>query len=121
MVMNFAFPFGFDHNGRTATDDSTAHVRSMIEQILFTNPGERVNRPDFGSGLLGLVHSPNSEVMAAALQASVHGALQRWLGDVLDVQRLEVSAVDNKLLVNVVYALRRTGELMNESFERSVA
>jgi hypothetical protein len=113
MVMNFAFPFGFDHNGRTATDDSTAHVRSMIEQILFTNPGERVNRPDFGSGLLGLVHSPNSEVMAAALQASVHGALQRWLGDVLDVH--------NKLLVNVVYALRRTGELMNESFERSVA
>ena len=119
--MNYAFPFGFDGNGRTATVDAPSHVRQMIEQLLFTNPGERVNRPDFGSGLLGLVHSPNSEIMAAALQASVQGALQRWLGDVMEVQRLEVEAEDNKLFVQLVYALRRTGEVYAESFERSVA
>ena len=91
--MNFPYPFAIrwqrtDRHCRASAE----HVRQMIEQVLFTNPGERLNRPDFGSGLLGLVHSPNSEVVAAALQANVQGSLQRWLGDVLDVEALEVTA-----------------------------
>jgi phage baseplate assembly protein W len=119
--MNFPYPYIFDGKGRTASPDHPQHVRQMIEQVLFTNPGERLNRPDFGSGLLGLVHSPNSEVMAAALQANVQGSLQRWLGDLLDVHQLEVEPDDSKLIVHVTYSLRRTAETRTESFERSVA
>ena len=58
--MNIDFPFHSDSRGRTATTDDDDHIRDMIEQFLFTNPGERVNRPDFGSGLLQLVFAPNS-------------------------------------------------------------
>jgi phage baseplate assembly protein W len=118
---NYPFPFAFDGKGRSATADYPQHVRQMIEQLLFTNPGERPNRPDFGSGLLSYVHSPASEVVAAALQANVQGALQRWLGDVIDVHDLEVQPDDNKLIVHVTYSLRRTSETRTDSFERSVA
>ena len=64
----------------------------MIEQLLFTNPGERVNRPDFGSGLLQLVFAPNSPELAAALQFTLQAALERWLGDVIEVRELEVTS-----------------------------
>ena len=118
--MQIQFPFTFDNLGRTAAADDAAHVRQMIEQILFTNPGERVNRPDFGSGLLQLVFAPNSDALAAALQANVHGSLQRWLGDVIDVRDLNVENIDARLIVTVKYALIRTSEQRTELFERSV-
>jgi phage baseplate assembly protein W len=119
--MEVAFPFEIDSRGRTATADYARHIRQMIEQILFTNPGERVNRPDFGSGLLSFVHSPNSEVVAAALQANIQASLQRWLGDVLQVHQLAVEAQDNKLVVVLTYSLQRTLETRTERFVRSVA
>ncbi|TYO63524.1 GPW/gp25 family protein [Bradyrhizobium hipponense] len=107
--MNIAFPFHFDSHGRTAAADDDTHVRDMIEQLLFTNPGERINRPDFGSGLLQLVFSPNSPEMAAALQFSMRGALQRWLGDVIELQDLHVTSNDSTLTIAVQYARRQTG------------
>ena len=64
--MNIDFPFHFDDRGRTATTTLDDHVRDLIEQLLFTSPGERVNRPDFGAGLLQLVFAPNSAELAAA-------------------------------------------------------
>ncbi len=91
----------------------------MIEELLFTNPGERVNRPDFGSGLLQLVFAPNSPELAAALQFTVQASLQRWLGDVIDVQSLEVVSEDATLRITVQYVVRRTGEARTETFERS--
>ena len=95
--MNIDFPFHFDSRGRTATTGDDEHVRDMIEQLLFTNPGERVNRPDFGSGLLQMVFAPNSPELATALQFTVQAALQRWLGDVIDVQKLDVDSEDATL------------------------
>lgn len=118
--MNIDYPFHFDRLGHTATTGFDDHVRDMIEQLLFTNPGERVNRPDFGSGLLQLVFAPNSPELAAALQFTVQAALQRWLGDVIDVQLLEVTSEDSTLRIVVQYVVRRTGEARTETFERSV-
>jgi phage baseplate assembly protein W len=117
--MNVDFPFHFDRLGRTATTGTDDHVRDMIEQLLFTNPGERVNRPDFGSGLLQLVFAPNSPELAAALQFTVQASLQRWLGDVIDVQLLEVTSEDSTLRVEIQYVVRRTGETRQDTFERS--
>ena len=117
--MNIDFPFHFDTRGRTAECNDADHVRDMLEQLLFTNAGERVNRPDFGSGLLQLVFVPNSPELAAALQFTTRAAVQQWLGDVLDLQALDVVADDASLRVTVRYALRRTGEAHTETFERS--
>jgi phage baseplate assembly protein W len=110
------YRFHFDGRGRTADTSDADHVRDMIEQLLLTEPGERVNRPDFGSGLRQLVFAPNSPEMAAALQFSARAALQRWLGDVIEVQSLEVDAVLSTLTVEVSYVLRRTGTATTERF-----
>jgi phage baseplate assembly protein W len=116
--MNFDFPLRFDPRGRTAVTDDEGHIRDMIELLLFTSPGERVNRPDFGSGLLQMVFAPNSVEMAAALQFTTQAALQHWLSDVIEVRALEVTSEDAALYVSVQYAVRRTGEVRATTFER---
>lgn len=122
MSVDWDFPFGFDHRGRTAEPASDdAHVRDLLEQLLFTAPGERVNRPDFGSGLLQLVFAPNSVEVAAALEYTTQAAVQRWLGDVVELHQLKVQVLDAALQVDVAYAVRRTGEQATATFRREVA
>ena len=109
-------PFHIAGNGRVAVTDDDDHIRDMIRQVLFTNPGERVNRPEFGCGLLQLVFMPNSQELAAATQFIVQGALQRWLDDVIRVESVRVTAVDNRLQVEVVYSRRDTGQRQRHTF-----
>jgi phage baseplate assembly protein W len=118
--MNIDFPFHFDSRGRTAITGDDDHIRDMIEQLLFTNPGERVNRPDFGSGLLQMVFAPNSSELAAALQFTVQAALQRWLGDLIEVQNLQVTSEDATLRVLLQYLVRRTNQTQTAEFTRTV-
>ena len=92
----------------------------MIEELLFTNHGERVNRPDFGSGLLQMVFAPNSPEVATALQFSLQADLQRWLGDLIELQTLEVTSVDSSLLITIQYLVRRTNERQTAQFTRAV-
>lgn len=117
--MNIDFSFHFDNRGRTAATGDDDHIRDMIEQFLFTNPGERVNRPDFGSGLLQLIFAPNSPELASALQFTIQAGLQRWLGDLIEVQSLEVTSEEATLHVLIQYVVRRTGERRTETFVRS--
>lgn len=118
--MNIDFPFHFDSRGRTAGTDDDDHIRDMIEQLLFTNPGERVNRPDFGSGLLQLVFAPNSSELATALKFTLQAALLKWLGDVIQIQALEVSSEDAILRVQLQYIVRRTNQTQTAEFTRAV-
>jgi uncharacterized protein len=117
--MNIDFSFHFDSRGRTATTTDDDHIRDMLEQLIFTNPGERVNRPDFGSGVLQLLFAPNSPELATALQFTMQAAVQRWLGDLIAVEGLDVSSQYATLQVTVQYSIRRTGERRIETFERS--
>jgi phage baseplate assembly protein W len=119
-AVDLDYPFHFDAAGRTATTDAADHLRDMLEQLLLTSPGERVNRPDFGSGLLQLVFAPNSPELAAALQLSVQAAIDTWLGDVVAVERLEITSDDATLRVELEYTDRRTGERRATTIERSV-
>ncbi|MUL34950.1 GPW/gp25 family protein [Gloeocapsopsis dulcis] len=116
--MNIDFPLQFDSRGRTATTDDADHIRDMLEQLLFTNPGERVNRPNFGSGLLQQVFAPNSPELAAALQFTLQAALQQWLGDLIEVQALEVVSEDATLRILIQYLVRRTGDRRYEVLEQ---
>lgn len=118
--MNIDFPLHFDDRGRTASADDDDHARDMIEQLLFTSPGERANRPDFGSGLMQMVFAPNSPELAAALQFTMQAALDRWLGDVIEVRALEVVSEDARLTVDLTYTLRRSGATRRETFTREI-
>lgn len=119
--MQIDFPFHFDSRGGTAVTTQNEHIRDMIEQFLFTNAGERVNRPDFGSGLLQLVFAANSPELAAALQHTVQAGLQRWLGDVIEIKALQVVSEEATLRVTIQYTIRQSGETRTDTFERSNA
>lgn len=119
--MNIDFPFHFDSRGRTASTDDDDHIRDMVEELLFTSPGERVNRPDFGSGLLQMVFAPNSAELASALQFTTQAELQRFLGDLIDLQQLDVSVNDATLTVIVKYVVRASRKAQTETFVRNAA
>lgn len=114
------FPYHFDGRGRTAQTSLENHVRDLIEQVLFTAPGERVNRPNFGCGLLQQVFAPNSEELAAATQFLVESSLQEWLGELIKVDEVSIEAVESSLRVRVVYTLRRSEQRQVSEFSRSV-
>jgi uncharacterized protein len=115
-TLNIAFPYQFDGRGRTAQAAIADYVTQLVEQTLFTSPGERVNLPDFGSGLLQLPFAPNSMEMAAATQFAVQGALQKWLGSYLKVQSVTASAQDSTLTVTVSYVLLATSVTQVQTF-----
>jgi uncharacterized protein len=102
--VNINFPYQFDGRGQTL-DPLNDYVLQLLEQVLFTSPGERVNMPDFGSGLLQLSFAPNSMELAAATQFAVQGALQKWLSGYAKIQSVTVSAQDSVLTVSVQYSL----------------
>jgi phage baseplate assembly protein W len=116
--MQVKYPFQVDTRGRTSAASDDEHVRELIEQLLFTAPGERVNRPTFGTGLRQLVFAPNSPALVEALQLSVQSSLQQWLGDLIEVDSLEVAAEDAVLRVQVVFRNRRDGQQHVARFER---
>lgn len=118
--MQLDFPYSIGSRGRTAETSEEDHVRDMIEQLLFTSPGERVNRPDFGSGLMQMVFAPNSDELAAALQFSVQAALQQFLGHRIETDEVAVEAVDSTLRVTVRYRLRSDGSARTATFEREI-
>lgn len=110
------FPLRIDAAGRTASTTADDHLRDLIVQVLFTEPGERVNRPDFGCALKTLVFAPAGDALAAATQALVTASLQRWLADELEVEQVVVEAVGERLVVTVAYRARATGERRVEAF-----
>lgn len=107
--------------GRTRTRDDPGHVRDMLELVLFTSPGERVNRPDFGCGLAQLVFAGNSPELAISVDLSVRAAVQRWLSDVLTLEEIRVTSEDSTLTVDLSYRLRSTGETGQATLTRTAS
>lgn len=103
-MTHLGFPLRLDTRGRTNVVDDGEYLRGLVEQVLFTRPGERVNRPELGSGVDRLVFAPTDDALASSTAALVHGALQQWLGDLLRVEDVTVRAHESTLEVTVVYA-----------------
>ena len=114
--MNLNFPYQFDGRGRTQEATQQDYLSQLVEQVLFTSPGERVNLPDFGSGLLQLPFAPNSVEMAAATQFTVQAALQKGLGSYLKVQSVVASAQEAVLTVTVTYTPLSTDVTQVQTF-----
>jgi hypothetical protein len=119
--VNIDYPFRLDARGRTAETGDDEHIRDLIEQVLFTSPGERVNRPTFGCGLRQLVFAPNSPELATATQFLVQGALQQWLGDRIQVNKVDIQAEESTLHVLVQYTVLRTQDARTAKFSREFA
>jgi phage baseplate assembly protein W len=117
-MANIDYPYHFDPRGQTAETDDEDHARDLIEQVLFTAPGERVNRPTFGSGLLQLVFAPAGDAAAAAVRMLVQGALQQFVGETILVESVDVVAADSTLTVTVGYILRRDQQRRVAQFRR---
>ena len=113
-----AFPFQVSRDGRTASATRAEYVRQLIEQVLFTVPGERVNRPEFGCGLQRLLFEPNSGQLSTATQVLVRGALQQWLGDWIEVEEVVAECEDARLAITVRYRCRKTGAQQVEHFSQ---
>lgn len=118
--MHIDYPFHFDSRKKTALTDEDDHIRDMIQETLFTAPGERVNRPDFGCGLMQLVFAPNSDELAAATQFLVQGSLQKWLGEWIKVESVSVTSEEAALNISIQYVVLRTQERQTAQFSRVV-
>jgi uncharacterized protein len=119
MPQQIGYPFQIDGRGRVADATEEQHIRQMIEQVLFTLPGERVNRPDFGSGVQQLIFAPNSDELAAASEFLIKGSLEQWLGDVIEVEAVVVDSEDASLQITIQYVIRRTQERQIVEFSRN--
>jgi Bacteriophage baseplate protein W len=114
--MNVKYPYGFDSSGRTAETDLPGHISDMIEQILLTSPGERVNRPTFGCGVARLVFAPNSDALAATQQQVIQASLQQGLSDLIRVNAVDVSAEESTLLITVTYTIIQSQQQQTQQF-----
>jgi phage baseplate assembly protein W len=116
--MQLDFPFHLDARGRIAETTEDLHIQQMIEQLLFTSPGERVNRPTFGCGLVRLVFAPASEELATAARFLVQGELQQWLGSIIQVETVDILPEDDRLQVTIQYVVRRNQRRVRATFEK---
>ena len=119
-MMQIDYPFHLDGRGRTAYANRVEHIRDLIEQVLFTEPGERVNRPTFGSGLMQMVFAPNSDEQATAIQFLVQGALQQWLGDLVEIEVVQVENHDASMIVKIQYVVRQDQQRQVAEFSRRI-
>jgi phage baseplate assembly protein W len=119
--MRLDHPYHVDGRERTASTTEADHIRDMIELILFTAPGERVMRPDFGAGVLQLVFAPLGPETAAAAQFIIEGALQQYLGGRIALRSVTAEADDAALRIRISYRILRTGEEVTQDFTREVA
>jgi uncharacterized protein len=120
MASSITFPLQFDGRGRTALAADDDHVRDLIEQLLFTSPGERVNNPTFGCGLLQIPFQPNSTQLQQTTEFLLRGALSQFLGNVIDVQSIAVDRNDSTFSVTLSYVVRASGSAQLATFERSL-
>jgi uncharacterized protein len=103
-MSRLAFPFRTAPSGRSATVayGSDAHVRQMLELLIFTMAGERVMRPDLGSPVMQMVFGAGNGPVAIALQAALQAAVTQWLGHVLELRDLAVTFDENDAVLEVV-------------------
>lgn len=96
------------HNGLGVTEDADRHLKDKILAVLFTVPGERVNRPQFGVGLDRYVFESLDELTLAAFEFRVTEGLRRDIGDELIVDGVDIgtSPADGQLLLTIRYQRR---------------
>ena len=107
------YPYGVSGTSTPRTTPADNHLRDLIFQVLFTNPGERVNLPEFGVGLQRLIFAPNNDTLRSSVQFLVSANLQRWLGERIDVEQVNVSSepgFESQVTVEIIYVVKARQE-----------
>jgi phage baseplate assembly protein W len=122
LIHSIRYPFTIDEGFGTLAEETgyAAHVEQMIKQVLFTNPGERVNRPDFGCGISRMVFAPNSDESANLTKVIINQALDKWLGTLIEVIDVDAAARNETLEIKIVYLLRARQERMYLNLEVTI-
>jgi phage baseplate assembly protein W len=121
MTMFMNYPLYINEHGRTAQVPLKKHIKQLLEQLLFTSPRERVNRPNFGTGLKQLVFAPIGDELSTAYQFIIQGAIQQWLGDLIRVIEIKIETLDSTSVVTVCYLIMDTQETIVEQFSNAVS
>lgn len=104
------FPFGIGEDRRIRTTDTYDHIKDEIITVLLTSPGERVNQPEFGCGLKDRIFSPNDEILSTMIHFKITEALDRWLGDKIVADEVNVQSIDESLLIEIGYTVIESAE-----------
>jgi phage baseplate assembly protein W len=118
--MFFSFPFKIDENGRSSVTNEENHIKNLIEQVLFTSPGERVNRPTFGCGLRQIIFEPNSDILAASIDTMVQSSLNLFLDHLITTESVTVKNENSILEVTVKYTIRKNQRTNATTFRREI-
>jgi len=107
-----AYPLAFDdERGRFAkTLDYERYVRGLVLQTLLTAPGERINRPEFGTPIPQLLFAAINEEIADLVKAQIHRAMDLWLDRIVRVERVETRQPEpTRFEIEVSYIILATG------------
>ena len=107
-ITAFRFPLAVapELGGLARESDYEDYVAQLIRQVLLTSPGERVNRPEFGAGIRGLLFAPNGVATASLADAVIRQALDTWLGTIIVVDNVVARADGGRLDIQVTYTIR---------------
>lgn len=124
--MYVTYPLQIDSSGQLKNADYASHIRQMIEQMLFTEKGERVNRPDFGCGLQQLIFDPMNDAIGLTVQPMVVAELSRWFGELIRVEDVKVTLAPMQqgqsqpmIVISIQYVLLKNGKRVTDQFSRS--
>ncbi|MBI4650387.1 GPW/gp25 family protein [Candidatus Desantisbacteria bacterium] len=90
--------------GAAETGDINKHIKNKLIQVLFTIPGERVNLPGFGCRIRDLVFEPNNEIMTSAVNFQVSQELNKWMGDEVKIESVNVFSEEEVLYIQIFYS-----------------
>lgn len=113
--VDLSFPLRLDNRGRLATSNYARHIGELIEQVLFTRPGERVNRPDFGTPIPGAVFDSATPELMTQLQYMVQTSLHRFMDGAISVENVAVVQVENRIEITINYTIL----VLDQSFEQT--
>lgn len=99
-----------------ASSSYREHVRDLVELVLFTRPGERVMRPDFGTPIPEVVFERPTHDVLSNVQFLVQTSLQRFMSDLIAVENIEVRSVENRIEIALSYVLLPMQERVEEVF-----
>jgi len=116
--MQKSFPFQINHYGHISEADADKHLRDMMEQILFTIQGERVNRPEFGCGVQMLVFGSIQPEMLTVKQSLIQMELQKYLGHLMQLREVKISTEESKLTILIRYTSFADNQLYEAVFTR---
>ena len=119
-MTEFSYPFQINDSGGVATVGEDQHILQLVEEVLLTIQGERVNRPTFGTNIAQLVFASNSDELATATQLLVQGALQQWLGSIIKVESVKAESEESALHILVEYTTRLNQQRRTVTFSKEI-